>query len=240
MSDYVMLYNYSLNDARHLGEVDKWRESHWANVNCARAIEKAITENFNDNTLNTDCVKSIIDEYGFDRLNFILRYTLKNSQEDLRYSEANRKWGASLYSPNSNMRQEYYVNSHPALLNGFIDEARKVWNDMHLWNSSHCIDEAGLDYEDRILVISPSSLKDEYKTPEDQLFKATGGFGCSPTAIGRTVYGFFIKDNEEACFGRSDFIGVMKDEFIPNWVKEKLNISEDSTEPVEDGGMSMS
>lgn len=79
MSDYVMLYNYSLNDARHLGEVDKWRESHWANVNCARAIEKAITENFNDNTLNTDCVKSIIDEYGFDRLNFILRYTLKNS-----------------------------------------------------------------------------------------------------------------------------------------------------------------
>ena len=82
MSDYVMLYNYSLNDARHLGEVDKWRESHWANVNCARAIEKAITENFKDNTLNTDCVKSIIDEYGFDRLNFILRYTLKKSQED--------------------------------------------------------------------------------------------------------------------------------------------------------------
>lgn len=32
----------------------------------------------------------------------------------------------------------------------------------------------------------------------------------------------------------------MKDEFIPNWAKEKLNISEDSTEPVEDGGMSMS
>ena len=240
LSDYIPFYTHSLDNARHCCEVEKWRASHKANIDCAKAIENAIADNFKDNHFNSDCVKSIIKEFGFDRINFILRYNLKNAQHDTRYSKENREWGESLYAPESNMRRDYIINSHPVLLNNFIDKVRDEWNRLNLWNTSHCIDNTGINLEGKILVINPSRLSDKYKTPEDQLFKATGGFGCSPTAIGRTVYGFFIKDNEEACFGRSDFIGVMKDEFIPNWAKEKLNISEDSAEPVEDGGMSMS
>lgn len=217
-NSYVPFYKYSLDNARHLGEVDLWRKSHKANIDCARAIEKTIVENFKDYILN-DCAKSIIDEYGFDRVNFILRYTLKKSQQDVRYSEANRQWGKSLSAPSSNMRQEYYVNSHPVLINRFTDQVRKAWGDLNLWDSSHCVEETGLDYVGKILVISPSELNDEHKTPEDQLFMATGGFGCSPNAIGRTVFGFFVKDHEEARFDRSAFIGVMKDEFIPDWAK---------------------
>ena len=36
----------------NLGEEDKWRNSYKENCVCARAIEKAITDNYNNNILN--------------------------------------------------------------------------------------------------------------------------------------------------------------------------------------------
>ena len=81
-------------------------------------------------------------------------------------------------------------------------------------------------------------LKDEYKTPDDQLFYATSGFGCDPNARGRSVFGRFAKDDENYSWWRTDFIGILKDEFIPHWVKEKYAIGE-NTEQSEGCGMEM-
>ena len=89
-----------------------------------------------------------------------------------------------------------------------------------MFDRSHCSEEA--DYEGKLLALKPSTLKDEYKTPDFQLFFATSGFGCDPTKIGTAVYGFFLKDDEHTHFRRSDFIGVVKDECIPEWAQEKL------------------
>lgn len=233
LSDYIHFYTHSLDNARHCCEVEKWRASHKANIDCAKAIENAIADNFKDNHFNSDCVKSIIEEFGFDRVNFILRYNLKNAQHDTRFSKENREWGESLYAPESNMRHDYLINSHPVLLNSFTDKVRNEWDKLNLWNASHCIDKTSVNLEGKILVISPSRLYDEYKTPDDQLFKATGGFGCSPTAIGRSVYGYFLKDGEETSWDRSAFIGVLKDEFIPDWVKEKYDLSDNTIKSVE-------
>lgn len=232
LSDYIPFYTNSLDNARHCCEVEKWRASHKANIDCAKAIENAIADNLKDNHFNSYCVKSIIEEFGFDRINFILRYNLKNAQHDVRYSKENREWGESLYAPESNMRHDYIINSHPVLLNGFTDKVRNEWNRLNLWNASHCIDNTGINLEGKILVINPSRLCDKYKTPEDQLFKATGGFGCSPTAIGRMVYGYFLKDGEEASWDRAAFIGTLKDEFIPNWVREKYDLSDNTAKSV--------
>lgn len=240
MSDYPLLYTRSSDYAKSCNQLDLWRESHKSNIECAKAIESAIKRDFNNNRLDRDCAKSVIDQFGFDRVNFILRYTLKNSQHDHRYSDENRKWGADLYLYDDKYRSEYFVNSHPAILNGFIDEAKDEWKKLGLWDSSHCIDKTGIDLEDKVLVLDPSKLKDQYKTPDFQLFIAKDGFGCSPTAIGRSVYGYFAKDDEYTSWQRSDFIGILKDEFIPDWVKDKYDISTESTEPVEDGGMTMS
>lgn len=239
MSDIVPFYEYSLDNARHCNEVNEWRASHKANIDCKKAIEDAIADNFEDNRFNPDCAIPIIEKYGFDRVNFILQYNLKNAQNDARYSEENRVWGKELYAPESNMRMDYLINSHPVLLNSFTDKVRSEWDKLNLWNSSHCISKTGLNLEGRILVINPRRLVDEYKTPDDQLFYARSGFGCRPDAIGRTVSGYFAKDDEYYTWNRSDFIGILKDEFIPDWVKEKYDL-EDTAEPVEDGGMSMS
>lgn len=80
--------------------------------------------------------------------------------------------------------------------------------------------------------MKPSSLKDQYKTPDFQLFYATGGFGCDPKKVGTQVSGYFLKDGEYAHFRRSDFIGVIKDECIPEWAQEKLKQYQQSEETI--------
>lgn len=240
MSDIVPFYEYSLDNARHCNEVDEWRASHKANLECAAAIKKVIGDNFKDNHFNSDCADAVIKEFGFDRVNFILQYNLKQAQHDARYSEDNREWGKWMYAPESNMRKDYLINEHPVLLNSFTDKVRSEWDRLNLFDSSHCDDKAGVNLAGKILVINPKCLVDKYKTPEDQLFFAKSGSGCRPDAIGRSVFGYFLKDDERYCWHRENFIGVLKDEFVPDWVKDKLNMSEDTAEPVEDSGISMS
>ena len=58
--------------------------------------------------------------------------------------------------------------------------------------------------------------------PENQLFFATHGNGCTPNASGRTVFGYFLSDGETAAFDRSDFLGIADEEQLPDWAKEKL------------------
>ena len=63
--------------------------------------------------------------------------------------------------------------------------------------------------ERRILVARESTL-------------AQSGFGCSPTARGRSILCVCLGDGEQTRWNRNDFIGVLKDEFLPDWAKESL------------------
>ena len=47
-----------------------------------------------------------------------------------------------------------------------------------------------------------------------------------------------LKDDENTHFRRSDFIGVIKDECVPDWAKEKLEaLNSSETEDISMGGM---
>ena len=94
-----------------------------------------------------------------------------------------------------------------------------------------------------MLVLKASVLKDECKTPQDQLFYADHGNGCRPNAIGTKVYGFHVSDGEKTHYRRDEFIGALKEELIPEWAQENtrkyLEADEPADEPVEDGGMTL-
>ena len=75
----------------------------------------------------------------------------------------------------------------------------------------------------QLLILKPTVLKNEYRTPDFQLFYATDGFGCDPKKIGARVFGFFLKDDEFTSFRRHDFYGVANDAALPEWALEKLN-----------------
>lgn len=51
---------------------------------------------------------------------------------------------------------------------------------------------------------------------------AHDGFGCSPTAIGRSVRCTCLGDGEMTRWNRDEFIGVLDEKFLPEWAQEKL------------------
>ena len=68
----------------------------------------------------------------------------------------------------------------------------------------------GQDFTGKILLIRAAHLAPIYQNG-DRRFHATGGFGCSPTSIGRAVFGTFLVDGEHARMDRANFEGVLTD-----------------------------
>ena len=220
MSEHKSVYLWSKRDAIHSGELNEWRESLKENCFCARTIEKVIAENYKDNKLQ-ECAKQVIEEFGFNRVNWVLSNTVQRNLDDGRISADNKEWAKERYIPKEEDAWQFEVTSHPGLLDLFVKDARKAWNELGLYDKTHCSDEE--NYEDRVLILRPSIFKDEFKKPEFQLFYATCGNGCNPNASGTKVFGFFIADGEETNYRRGDFIGVMAENLIPDWAKAKIN-----------------
>ncbi len=221
MAENKPFYIYSANDAKKHGEIDLWQESHKENCRCARAIEDAIRASFNGATLQADCAKQVISQFGFNRVNYVLSNTLREKHYDGRFSPSNKDWSKGIYVPKEDTNWAFAVESHPAVLDGFINQAREAWDSLGMYDRQHILEDRG-DYTGKLLVVSPRWLSEDYKKPEYQLFLAQSGFGCSPTASGRKVFGVFLYDGENTHLNRADFLGVMKEEYIPQWAVEKL------------------
>ena len=239
MTEHISLYRYSLEEAVRWNERDLWRESHKENCSCARAIEEAIKDGYHDNRLDGDIAKAVIERFGYDRVNWVLANTVRENMQDGRISEDNKRWARTFHIPRDENRWHFAVSAHPGLTNLFIDQARQAWQQLGLFDSSHCESEQDgeIDYTGKVVAIRPDILKDQYKTPDDQLFLATGGFGCHPNSRGRKVYGHFLKDGEETYYQRSELIGAVKDEHLPEWARQKL--SEMTASPEETEGITM-
>jgi hypothetical protein len=121
------------------------------------------------------------------------------------------------------------------------ESSGKQYDALGLYSAEHCETDsfAKLDYSNRILIIHPETLDERYWSPENQIFYAGTGFGCDPKATGRAVFGEFLADGERARLNRSDFIGVMKDEYVPQWARDKLELRQ-SSEQESSEGMKMS
>lgn len=228
----MYIYPYSLEYAIKHNERGLWRESYQANCDCARAIERAINENYDGSRLADNCEKAVLGEYGIDHVNWVLANTIHEKEQDGRISHYNKEWAKSFHIPQDTTQLQFVVDSHPGLVNLFTDTVRQAWRELGLFDKRHCTG-ADEDFEGRVLVLKPTILKDEYKTPDFQLFLAEGGFGCSPTARGRKIYGQFLKDGEETHYERQDFLGVLKDEHLPDWAREKLAEKQEQTDEQE-------
>lgn len=198
MPEHKPLYLYSLKEAAEWDEKDEWRESYLENCDCARAIERAIDEHYNGQRLNS-CAQEIIDRYGFDRVNFVLAATVRQGTHDGRYSENNKKWARRFSVMDKENTWQYCVRSHPGLVNLFVSDARRQWEALGLYDGSQCDSEHSgqLDYTDRILVLDPSVLKDECKTPQDQLFYAEHGNGCRRTPSAQRYMAFMCRTEKK-------------------------------------------
>ncbi len=219
------LYYHSLADAKQFGEIDLWRESRKENIRCAKAIDEAIRNGFDGMHLDGECVKPILEEFGFQRVKWVLSNTLHELAHDGRFLQSNRKWLSDTYVPKDGGNYEFTAKSHPAVLDGFIGMVKKQWDSIGLFTREHCISEKDgeIDYTGKVVVFSADCMKDDHLHPEEQLFLAEGGFGCHPNSRGTKVFGQFLCDGERCHLTRNEIAGVLKDEFLPDWARDKLD-----------------
>ena len=123
----VPVYYESFGYAAENGEVDLYRISRQLNEECRNAIEEAIADNFDGMNLADDATKSVVEQFGMERRGYILAYTLNYNNHDGRYSHSNKEWADTTCKGErgSNIRTDWIVRSHPAVLNGFVDMYRK-------------------------------------------------------------------------------------------------------------------
>lgn len=239
------LYPYSLDAAKrgNKHELEAYIESHKENVRCAGYIEEIISADYDGYSLKSGSAKKVIAKYGYDRVNWVLAYNIQQKSHDGRISKENAEWAKKFFIPEDivngyNRRNEYLIDKHNGLLNIFTNEAREEYQALNLFDSGHCNAADELNFEGRLMVLNPLNLPMHYKSPDYQLIYCTGGFGCSPKASGRCVYGTFLADEHECDFDRNEFIGELKEEYIPEWAAKALKElrKENEVIPEQEGG----
>lgn len=123
----VPVYYESFAYAAENSEVDLYRISRQLNEDCRNAIEEAIADNFDGMHLADDATESVVEQFGMERMGYILAYTLNYNNHDGRYSHSNKEWAETTCKGErgNNIRPDWIVRSHPAVLNGFVDMYRK-------------------------------------------------------------------------------------------------------------------
>lgn len=120
------IYPHSAAYAREHGELEQYRASNNVNRQCKESIEAAVREHFDGMYLSHDAAKGVIETYGMERVSMVLSNTVQLQDWDGRYSRRNKEWAKTI--PNDNpetVRCGYALNSHPAVLDGFIDLVRE-------------------------------------------------------------------------------------------------------------------
>lgn len=78
------------------------------------------------------------------------------------------------------------------------------------------------DLRGKVVAIRAAVLSPEYRSGSYQLMLAEGGFGCSPNARGQSVFCKELYSGESVRWGRADLLGVVAEDALPTWAKEKL------------------
>lgn len=241
----IPFYRYSYKTAASEMQTDLYHESRAENIRCVNYIEDENTgfyaNAYKDNCVDSDgeYTKHLIGEFGMERVLSIYVATLNANKHDGRIFPEMKEWADKF---NAGLRYDEDKSDlclsklHVGIVNLLAKQAMEEYNKLKLFSSEHCISTLGEDLTGRVVVVSPRHLKEEYWAPENQLWLATGGFGCSPTASGRAVYATCLIDGDETRWDRGDIIGIIKDEYLPDWAREKLN---ELQNPEQESGMEL-
>ena len=229
------LYKFSFEEAKRNNEVEQFRESFRENIRCRDYLDEQVREKFDGFRLPDEFAENAIKEFGYDRTMWVIANTILERKGDGRFRRENTEWAKKLNIPKWRNNYEFALKSHSCIVDELASDVRKMYAALGLFSGEHIMkSDEPQDYKGKLLIIRAEVLKEEFRTPENQLFLAENGFGCSPTASGRKVFGQFLSDGERAEFCRSDFLGIIADENIPDWAREKLSeISEQKNETPE-------
>lgn len=119
--------------ARDHNELETYRASYKANMECVAAISKAIHGNYENNCLNSEnALKELKEKFSLDRIAVITAVTIRDQDWDGRFSNENKVWAKSFPFPKDlddwgrDRNSKFRVTEvHPGLLNMFANMLRK-------------------------------------------------------------------------------------------------------------------
>jgi len=248
--EHVYLYPHTHGVAVRLHETELWEQSFRENVACARAIEQVLRKEYSETgPIPSDLAEQVLHEYGFKRVNFVLASTVLELKDvpavRQMFDEDTWKWAKGFrIVPDKDYGHYYHVDTAAVLLDAFIQQTREAYQALGLFDHTHC--SFGMYDENvngKVLVMKPSTLKEECWAQENQLWLATGGFGCDPKGRGRAIFATCLSDGEETRWNREDFVGVLDEQYLPEWAQEKLTTlrapKQEQTAAPAMGGMEM-
>ena len=193
---YPPVYKGTLAQAVEERDVDAYLDSRKLNIDCKKAIEEAIALKFDGLHLEEDAATQVLEQFGEERMTFVMANTLRELSYDGRFSRQNKDWAEHIEIPENinqgkNLNQDYVIESHPAVLDGFIDMARA---EIRMQKIEQALDEAEVTI-----------------TADTRGFEADGHAGTWHTVDEKEYAGerFFFMEHDE--YG-SDVAGIIVSE----------------------------
>ena len=126
--DKTPLYKNSFEYAYQHGEAEQSIASKRANIACRDAIEKAVASHYNGYSLDTEtAVKEVVQQFGYERMFYVLANTVQTMDWDQRVSQNNKAWAQTIpivFEKGERDTSYLITRTHPGLLDMFVRDAR--------------------------------------------------------------------------------------------------------------------
>ena len=122
----VPIYRETANYAYEADELESYRASLAANVECRKAIEAAISSNYGDNRLDADAaVKSVLEQFSPERVRYVLANTIQQKDFDGRIPQPLKEWAKTVDVCPENASRFLVDKPNPGLTALFVDAFRQ-------------------------------------------------------------------------------------------------------------------
>ena len=167
------LYRNSLREAQSTDRVQLWKDSLCENIRCRDFLDKMVAEKFDGYNLPSECIQQTVKEFGYDRTMWVISNTIEQRSGDGRICRDNRTWAKSFNIPKSERNSEFALNCHSCLVDGLAGQVQKMYSELGLFSVKHIVQsDEPQDYTGKLLILRDTALKEEFRTPENQLFLA--------------------------------------------------------------------
>ena len=130
MDNRIPVYRFSYEFAVESDELPAYMLSVRENARCAEAIERAIQNHYKNNSLRMDGIQAVIEDFGFERVNWVLAYNARRLSHDVRISRGNKAWAQEVsiledVGAGAKWQGSFRILSHPGLINLCINHVRE-------------------------------------------------------------------------------------------------------------------
>ena len=125
------VYRQNAAYAHEHGELEQYRVSRQANIACKEAIEQAVYQNYDGKRLHDGTAAKVIQQFGTERVMYVLANTVQQKEWDGRFNYYNKEWAKTVDIPPNpdsfgfERNSEFVVDSHAGLTDLFVSQARR-------------------------------------------------------------------------------------------------------------------